>query len=505
MKHLIKLSALALSVVLIGCGGGSGSGLGGGGYGGAGDGSGSGGGGGSPTTSSTGTLSLTINWPQATRLIPAATQCIKISVYWVYGGLKEAEKTVLRSRPDVYTDSVLFTSLHTGDTRVEATAYPSPNATGTPQATAFFIVSIPENQTVTKELTMSSTIWNVVLSPKNPSVKVGETITVTASALDANGNVVLTAPFNWDWHLTDSSRNYAELTPNGDTATIKGLQATSVLVGLTVTEKESGMSGFFWVNVEASDNGGGGGGGSGGGSGSGGGVNPGPPIGYWDANHYRILGLGDYWRFAFLVREFRWINGYLHEISPPDPDFVEALSLRDKSQDVNFYQDSGFGNGWPHRLDIYEIVSYWNGRVDNFPMEEYQLPSGRLIGDIEVPDFIGIGATLRLSKSNPAFYVRAAEEYLGINTWYAETDPFTLNGYPMLANCNFATSTGEIQRTVAVVTSDDTFFTVTEYLRDVALRSAFVPPKPLVPKRHRAVGNYSPASAAKAVAEYFSR
>jgi len=145
MKHLIKLSALALCVVLIGCGGGGGGG------------------------GDRGALSITINWPQATRLIPVASNSIKIVL--TTNGQQVGRRIVARSKPDAYADTVLFPDLPTGVITVTATAYPNADGTGTAQANGSVVVTVPAGQTVNTALAMASTITHVQVSPPNPAVR----------------------------------------------------------------------------------------------------------------------------------------------------------------------------------------------------------------------------------------------------------------------------------------------------------------------------------------------
>jgi probable HAF family extracellular repeat protein len=218
-RQFLAASFLSALVALMGCGGG-GSG--------AHDGVGGSGG--------RGALAFAIRWPQATRLIPVA--CNSIKVVLTAAGQQVAQKVAPRPPSGQNTTTVTFDTLPAVDITVTATAYPNADGTGTAQASGSVVVTVQSGKTVNTSLTMGSTITHVQVSPPSPTVQVGDTLALTASALDASNSVVLTAPTNWQWSFPDGSM--ATVTANGDTASVKGVATGQPT--LTVTEKESGKS-----------------------------------------------------------------------------------------------------------------------------------------------------------------------------------------------------------------------------------------------------------------------
>jgi hypothetical protein len=149
--------------------------------------------------SNVGRAEFQIVWPERTRLIPVATQSIKI----VLGGTATVEKTV--SRPATGTDqtTVSFTDLVAGNYSVAATAYPNSDATGVSQATGNTSIVIVKNQTTAGTLTMNSTITKVKIEPASTAITPGNTQNITGTAQDSSNATVLTSPSKWTWSSSD--------------------------------------------------------------------------------------------------------------------------------------------------------------------------------------------------------------------------------------------------------------------------------------------------------------
>jgi probable HAF family extracellular repeat protein len=203
-----------------------------------------GGGGSTPAAITTGGLLFTVVWPERTRLIPLAAESIKIVL--ISDGEGVAQKVVARPAPPQATSTVSFDNVPTGNVTVTATAYPNPDGTGTAQATGSVVVTVQANQTTSASLTMASTVTQVTVTPVDPSVQRDSSVELAASAMDAGGNMVLTAASNWSWQ---SSNGNVTLTPNGDRVTVRGIVAGTSVV--TARESESGKSGQATVTITA--------------------------------------------------------------------------------------------------------------------------------------------------------------------------------------------------------------------------------------------------------------
>ncbi|MBB6051158.1 Ig-like domain-containing protein [Armatimonas rosea] len=189
----------------------------------------------------TGRATLSITWPEATRLIPTAANSITIS--FLQGTTVVNTQTV--ARPANGSSSTLsFETLPLGSLTVVASAYPNTDGTGVAQATASTTATIASGQTTAVSITMASTISSLSLTPTSPSVVAGQTVALAASALDASGSLVLTSASKLSWE----SSNPAVATVSS-TGVVTGVAAGSATV--TVTETESGKSASVGVTVNA--------------------------------------------------------------------------------------------------------------------------------------------------------------------------------------------------------------------------------------------------------------
>jgi hypothetical protein len=193
--------------------------------------------GGSSAPSATGRAVFTINWPPPGRLIPAASNSIKVDV--LRHGVFFTSQVVARPAgggPAVLT----FDSLPVDTLTAAATAYPQNDGTGVAQATASVPLTINPGQTTNFGITMASTIDHVELSPSSPSVPVGQTVSLTMTAKDLAGSIVLTTPGKLSW--SSANTNLASVNANG---VVTGVAPTAVTPGpvqITVTETESGKT-----------------------------------------------------------------------------------------------------------------------------------------------------------------------------------------------------------------------------------------------------------------------
>jgi hypothetical protein len=220
MRRTLSILIPALLYIVVGCGGGGTVGV--------------------SDTRATGRATFTVKWPPpSTRLIPAAANSIVVVL--TQGTTTLATQTLARPATGS-TASATFNSLPAGTLTVTATAYPNANGTGTPQATATTSIVIQANQNTPFGLTMASTIQQITVSPATVSLEAGQFATLTATALDANGNVVLTAPNNIQWASANT------LVATVDT-TGKVTAVSAGTVQITVTELESGRKGAASLTV----------------------------------------------------------------------------------------------------------------------------------------------------------------------------------------------------------------------------------------------------------------
>lgn len=208
------LSLLGGAVSLSGCGGGS-----------------------AVSVASTGRATVSIVWPDVTRLIPAAAGSVTVTFY--QGTTALFSQTVARPSSGS-TSALTFDSLPTGTLNVGAVAFPNADGTGTAQASAATTAAISAGQTTAIGLTMASTIASLGATPASPSVAVGATTALVATAKDASGNAVLTSALSW----SSSDTSVATVSSSG---VVTGIAAGGATV--TVTESESGKAASVTVTV----------------------------------------------------------------------------------------------------------------------------------------------------------------------------------------------------------------------------------------------------------------
>lgn len=221
----VLLSAIASVVLLAGCGGG-------------------GGGGGSDT----GSAQLVVTWPSRSRLIPVAANAIKATFMQ---GQTEVASQILQRPTNATQTTTTFNNLKVGTLSLVATAYPNADGSGTPQATGTTPVTITSGQTTSVQLTMSSTVSQIALSPStNPSVAVGANLPFTVTAKNAGGAVVLISPSTLQWSSGNTA--LATVDTNGVAKGVAPTGASPGQVQISVTESESGKSASAQLKVTSS-------------------------------------------------------------------------------------------------------------------------------------------------------------------------------------------------------------------------------------------------------------
>jgi streptogramin lyase len=179
---------------------------------------------------------FTVKWPAVSRVIPAASNSINISILQ---GTKVWTSQLIAKPATTAT----FSNLPLGNVTVTATAYPNVDGTGVAQATATMTVNIVANQTIPVTLTLNSTITALIPSVANLDLSIGQSATVTVSAVDAAGDTVLFASkLLW----ASKAAGTASVDQNGRITGV-GAGATTV----TATDPESGKAATINVDVEA--------------------------------------------------------------------------------------------------------------------------------------------------------------------------------------------------------------------------------------------------------------
>lgn len=195
---------------------------------------------GGPEAADRGRATLTVQWPERSRLIPFAANSIRVEIKNSQG---TTVGTQTLARPaSGGSASATFNLLPVGNLTILATANPSTDGTGVAQARATAPLVIQAGQTTPFGLTLASTIERIEVNPSTAlNLTVGATQTVTATPKDAQGNTVLTQPQTIQW----SSGNNA-------VATVNGSQVSAVAAGttqITCRETESNRTASITVNV----------------------------------------------------------------------------------------------------------------------------------------------------------------------------------------------------------------------------------------------------------------
>lgn len=215
----------------------------------------------SAPTRKTGGLTLSVTWPDRSRLIPDASESIVVTVRKANATLK----TTTLQRPAAgqpLTTTASFDDLPVGtDYTVTAEAFPLGNGTGVAQARTAATVpfTVTDNARTKVGVTMDSTIATLSLEPVLPfPLGAGRNRILEAVARDAGGNVVLLSQNKVQFALTESVSGTATLTPDATTvASDANLVVTnapttgSVTLTVTATDPESGKTATLDVLVSS--------------------------------------------------------------------------------------------------------------------------------------------------------------------------------------------------------------------------------------------------------------
>jgi len=186
---------------------------------------------------------LTIQWPSsaasAGRLVPAATQSIKL----VLSDTSGFSTNRVVDRPATGTSTtVTFTNVPVGALTVTATAYPQTGAAGTPLATGTSPLTTVAGQQASITLTMASTIDHLDITSTTLTTPTLGTLQLTATPKDSSGNVVLVAAGNISW----TSGTLANATVDS-TGKVTGVHPGTAVI--TATESDTQKSASVTVTV----------------------------------------------------------------------------------------------------------------------------------------------------------------------------------------------------------------------------------------------------------------
>ena len=227
MKQLILMCAALSLIAISGCGGGG-------------------------SRETTGRMTVTMTWPERTRLVPDAANTVKVELF---DGTDERNNRIafqVINRPFAQTDGkttaqATFEGLPVANLLLKATAYPQDpgdavNPSVVAQATGQTVVSIqPGDNNPPVNLTMNSTIDRINVTSTFLTVNSAPG-TLTATAVDAAGNVVLVTPAKLQWQ--SNLESVATVTNAGVVSAVSPGFAV-----ITVRDTESNKTGSGTVTV----------------------------------------------------------------------------------------------------------------------------------------------------------------------------------------------------------------------------------------------------------------
>jgi hypothetical protein len=187
---------------------------------------------------------FTIDWTQPpSGSVPIAANSLLIVVKQ---GIEPIFQQVITRPTGSNTSTLNIPNLPEGTLGVLVNAYPTDNATGVPQASSGFTIAIADRVTTSKTLLLTSAVARVIVTTLQPTLTNTSTSNLFATALNADGNLVLTAPTRWTWR-TDNPQIIA-LTATGNQATVQ--QGPLDGVGtVTVRETETGLEGKLTLSA----------------------------------------------------------------------------------------------------------------------------------------------------------------------------------------------------------------------------------------------------------------
>ncbi|MES2459159.1 MAG: hypothetical protein V4671_01150 [Armatimonadota bacterium] len=217
----------------------------------------------SPSSSKArGVVSVSITWPERTRLIPIMSESVKVTVARVGGTGVPIAPQILRRVPldpppsfpvqPPMTSTASFPDLEVGEYTVTATAYPTADGTGTAQATATVSATVVGDENTPVGLVMGTTVDHLEVTAVSSTLTVGETTILTVTPRDAAGQAVLIDRGRTRYSSSAPGVAEADLTqfkPGEYVVLARGTAAG--LATITVTDTETGKSGTVTLTVKA--------------------------------------------------------------------------------------------------------------------------------------------------------------------------------------------------------------------------------------------------------------
>lgn len=203
----------------------------------------------SSTNRSTGTLTVSVRWPDASRLIPRAAQAIRVVVTATNNPTNTRTVVIASPGPGNSAARTIDNLLPT-EYRIEAAAVPNVDGSGVAQAVASVTVTVVEKTNVNApRLEMASTILSLrVRANRALPIQVGNEVVFSAEPrtnANGTGDIVLTAPSNLTWRVV-SGNVTGVLRDNGSFAvTAAGTGDATV----EVTDTEAGKTGTLTFGV----------------------------------------------------------------------------------------------------------------------------------------------------------------------------------------------------------------------------------------------------------------
>jgi hypothetical protein len=168
-----------------------------------------------------------------TRQIPAGANSVRVTIRSNKGNVLSERLLVRPSSSDVTTTETF--ELPATQLQVTAVAFPNADGTGTALAETATVAQVSDTQPTDLNLAMQSTIAQVKITPENIPFT-GQPVLITATAYDADNNLVLTD--RWEWK--NSNNKVITLQPNGNKATLMAVGPGTAEI--SVTETESGVT-----------------------------------------------------------------------------------------------------------------------------------------------------------------------------------------------------------------------------------------------------------------------
>ena len=193
------------------------------------------------TARSGGSLSVGVQWPAPSRLVPAGSNSI-VAVLKAADGTALGQQVISRPTSPPWISTTTFNNITASSVVLNATAYPNANGTGVAQAAGSVTAAISPGQQASVTLTMASTINHITVTPAAPTISVGSVIQLTATAYDSLGSVVLTTPGKINWSVDNKA--FATVDANG---IVTGVSPG--LPSVTAKDTESNISGSSTVTV----------------------------------------------------------------------------------------------------------------------------------------------------------------------------------------------------------------------------------------------------------------